>query len=164
MFSDKPRKLFNLKKKRVSGLMHHPMPMWQWKQHATSLLSHKIFIRFIWTLYIIDYKQTCLSKPHYSKQEENPTNWCGVERIHSAFPGTFTLTVNLAKHYVLCTWKRRRGSVNFIQKLIFRIFTRFTEEIFFFLKLDSWKIIAFLPIMATTSASMCPLAILSRPA
>lgn len=73
------------------------------KQHATSLFSHKIFIRFIWTLYIIDYKQSFLSKPHYSEQEENMTNRCGVERMNSALPGTFTLTVNLTKHYVLCT-------------------------------------------------------------
>ncbi|TNN34078.1 hypothetical protein EYF80_055757 [Liparis tanakae] len=93
--------------------------------------------------------RTALLRRHL--QEEELTNRRVKERrSFSAGGREGGLTVNFTKHDVLCPCERKRR-LRVARRALLR-------------RRDSGPISTFLPMMATTSASMCPVDILSRPA
>lgn len=120
--------------------------------------GHKIFIRFIRTLYIADFGQKCsvtsLTTATVDRKWTWQTNVGGEKEISgqgNLHASSTRLAIDLAEHDVLCACQDKMGLNENVKDTQLRMCTRESAII------NS-------PMMATTSASMCPWAILSRPA
>lgn len=129
------------------------------RRHTTSVRVIKYLLGIFGhcTLLILDRRAFC-HKPYYSDSEQEvnltETNVGGEKEISgqgNLHKSSLRLAIDLAEHNVLCACQDEMGLNENVKDTQMRVCTRESATI------NS-------PMMATTSASMCPWAILSRPA